>query len=84
MAEQMNEDSTLIDIAKDLVAIEKPLPEKADMKAVVELLGRIEHELVIYRRERIIKSAIVFLGFAASIGGLSFLIPEFIRVYTGQ
>lgn len=79
MTTDNGEESKIVELAKDLVAIEKPLPEKADMKAVVELLGRIEHELIVHRRERLVKTYLIVIAFLLPLLGLGFLIPEFLK-----
>ncbi len=66
-------------LAKSLVALEEPLPENRDIDAVVKLLGRIEHELVLYRRERLLKSYLLIMLVLLPLIGLGFLIPEFMR-----
>jgi hypothetical protein len=71
--------SPFVGLAKSLVAIEEPIPEKHDMNAVVELLGRIEHELVLYRRERLLKSYLLMALVILPLIGFGFLIPEFLR-----
>lgn len=84
MNEQQHEeekDNAFADIARSLVGIEEPLPEKHDMHAVVELLGRIEHELVLYRRERLLKSYLLAALVILPLIGFGFLIPEFLRSF---
>jgi hypothetical protein len=73
------EDGPFKEFAKSLVAIEEPMPEKHDMNAVLEMLGRIEHELVLYRRERLLKSYLLAALVILPLIGFGFLIPEFLR-----
>lgn len=73
------DEGPLREFAKSLVAIEEPLPEKHDMNAVLEMLGRIEHELVLYRRERLLKSYLLAALVILPLIGFGFLIPEFLR-----
>lgn len=82
MSETQHEDEKdgpLEGFAKSLVAIEEPLPEKQDMGAVLEMLRRIEHELVLYRRERLLKSYLLMALVVLPLIGFGFLIPEFLR-----
>jgi hypothetical protein len=79
---EKDDEPKLMEIAKELVAIEKPLPETADLKAVVELLGRIEHELIVYRRERLFRTYLIILLFLLPILGLGYIIPEFMKGVT--
>ncbi|HXK38402.1 MAG TPA: hypothetical protein VJ579_05035 [Candidatus Paceibacterota bacterium] len=82
MKEELHEegnDGPLKEFAKSLVAIEDPMPEKHDLGAVLEMLGRIEHELVLYRRERLLKSYLIAALVILPLIGFGFLIPEFLR-----
>lgn len=72
----------IMELAKELVAIEKPMPKTADLSAVVELLGRIEHELIVYRRERLFRTYLLILLFLLPILGLGYIIPEFMKGVT--
>ncbi len=73
-------DSIIKDIAKSFVVIEEPLPEKANMESILEMLGRIERELIIYRRERLTRFYIILLVFILPLIGLGYLIPNFMSV----
>lgn len=74
-----DKEGAFAEFAKSLVAIEEPMPEKHDMNAVLEMLGRIEHELVLYRRERLLKSYLLAALVILPLIGFGFLIPEFLR-----
>ena len=74
-----HQSNPIVEIAKSLVAIEEPMPEKADFDAMVKLLGRIEHELVIYRRERLLKTYLLGALVLLPLIGLGYLIPEFLK-----
>lgn len=73
------EDSILTSVASRFAAIEKPLPKEASMESILEMLGRIESELVTYRRERLYKTYMWIALFMLPILGLGYLIPEFLK-----
>lgn len=77
--EEEKDDSIIKDFAKSFVVIEEPLPEKANMAAVLEMLGRIEKELVIYRRERLTRFYLTILLFILPLIGLGYLLPGFMK-----
>ncbi len=79
MIAEDKEDSLLTSVAKRFAAIEEPLPEVANMESLLEMLGRIEHELVVYRRERLLKTYMWLAVLLIPILGLSFLVPSFLR-----
>lgn len=79
MTAEDNEESIFSSVAKSFVAIEKPLPEVANMESMLEMLGRIEHELVVYRRERLYKTYLWLALIILPILGFGFLIPSFIK-----
>lgn len=75
---EKDEDESIIkDIAKRFVVIEEPIPEKANMQSILEMLGRIEKELVTYRRERLVKFYLLILFFILPLIGLGYLIPSY-------
>lgn len=77
--EEEKENSILKSVANRFMPMEEPLPEKANMEAMIEMLGRIEHELVIYRRERVYKTYLWAALLMLPILGLGYLIPSFIK-----
>lgn len=75
--EEEKDESIIKDFAKSFVVVEEPLPEKANMAALLEMLGRIEKELIIYRRERLTRFYLMLLLFILPLIGFGYLIPSF-------